>query len=105
MRDATPADSLDGPAFPSITVIRSVVHAAAATDRPIRVVDEGRLVGVVDRRAILESIAGAEEPPPVQPEGAPVRRDAAPPVKPVNEPTQQTAEFLVENLHEGEAQG
>ena len=105
MRDVTPADSLDGPAFPSTAVIRSVVHAAAATDRPIRVVDDGKLVGVVDRRAILESIAGAEEPSPTLADGSPAHRAAAPRVGPVNEPTQETAEFLVENLHEGGAKG
>ncbi len=38
MRDPTPDDPLDGPAFPPDTVIRTAVHAAAETDRPIRVV-------------------------------------------------------------------
>jgi glycine betaine/proline transport system ATP-binding protein len=61
MRDATPADALDGPSFPSATVIRTAVHVAAATDKPIRVLDGDRLVGVVDRRQILEAIAGGED--------------------------------------------
>jgi len=39
-------------------VIRDTLHVAAATDKPIRVVDGGTLLGVVDRAAILESIAG-----------------------------------------------
>jgi hypothetical protein len=39
-------------------VIRTVIHAAAASDKPIRVVDDGKLVGVVDRAHILESVAG-----------------------------------------------
>ena len=64
MRAPGASDPTDGPAFPSSAVIRSVVHAAAASDKPIRVVDDGQLVGVVDRRQILESIAGAEEPAP-----------------------------------------
>ncbi|MEO8570351.1 MAG: glycine/betaine ABC transporter ATP-binding protein, partial [Chloroflexota bacterium] len=61
MRDPTPDDALDGPSFPADTVIRSTVHAAASTTTPIRVMDDGRLVGVVDRGAILAVIAGAEE--------------------------------------------
>ncbi len=49
---------MDGPEFPPDTVIRTAVHAAAATDKPIRVVDDGRLLGVVDRAQILDAIAG-----------------------------------------------
>ncbi|HEX5590027.1 MAG TPA: betaine/proline/choline family ABC transporter ATP-binding protein [Candidatus Limnocylindrales bacterium] len=61
MRDATPADAVDGPAFPATTIIRNAVHAATSTEKPLRVIEDGRLVGVVDRRQILESIAGADE--------------------------------------------
>jgi glycine betaine/proline transport system ATP-binding protein len=61
MRDATPEDDVDGPAFPATTIIRNAVHAATSTEKPLRVVEDGRVVGVVDRRQILESIAGAEE--------------------------------------------
>ncbi|HVL53923.1 MAG TPA: glycine betaine/L-proline ABC transporter ATP-binding protein [Vitreimonas sp.] len=60
MREPRADDALDGPEFPSTAVIRTVVHAAAATDRPIRVVEDGRLVGMVDRVQILTSIAGAD---------------------------------------------
>jgi len=49
MREVRPDDQLDGPEFPSSTIIRTAVHVAAATDRPIRVVDGGKLVGMVDR--------------------------------------------------------
>ena len=58
MRDATDADATDGPTFPPDTIIRDALHVAAATDRPIRVVSDGRVLGVVDRVSILESIAG-----------------------------------------------
>ena len=62
MRDPLPDDELDGPAFPPDTVIRTAVHAAAETDRPIRVVDShGTLLGVVDRAQILGVIAGHGE--------------------------------------------
>jgi glycine betaine/proline transport system ATP-binding protein len=59
MRPATPDDPVDGPVFPSDAIIRTALHAAAATDKPIRIVDAGQLVGVVDRASILEAIAGA----------------------------------------------
>ena len=61
MRDAAPGDELDGPEFPAATVIRNAVHTAAATEKPIKVMDDGRLVGVVDRRQILSAIAGPDE--------------------------------------------
>ena len=61
MRDATPDDDLDGPSFPADTVIRAAVHVAAATDKPIRVLDGDRLIGVVDRGQILTAIAGTIE--------------------------------------------
>jgi glycine betaine/proline transport system ATP-binding protein len=60
MREVRPSDSLDGPEFPSTAVIRSAVHAAATTDHPIRIVDDGKLVGMVDRGLILAAIAGTE---------------------------------------------
>jgi len=60
MRDARPDDALDGPAFPPTTVIRTALPAAAATETPIRVVEDGRLLGVVDRAHILTTVAGSE---------------------------------------------
>ena len=68
MRPANANDPVDGPVFPVDTIIRTVIHAAAATDKPIRVVEDGQLVGVVDRAHILETVAGqgndAEVGPP-----------------------------------------
>ncbi len=62
LRPAAPGDELDGPEFPSTTIIRDAVNVAAQTEKPIRVVDNGRLVGVVDRRQILGAITGPEGP-------------------------------------------
>jgi glycine betaine/proline transport system ATP-binding protein len=61
MRPAAPGDELDGPQFPAMTLIRDTLHVAAATDKPIRVVDDGVLAGVVDRAQILEAVAGRDE--------------------------------------------
>jgi glycine betaine/proline transport system ATP-binding protein len=61
MRDAKPDDPLDGPEFAATTIIRDALHAAAATEKPIRVISDGRLVGVVDRPRILEAVAGPQE--------------------------------------------
>jgi len=62
MREPRPDDALDGPEFPPETVIRTATHAAVSTDRPIKVVADGRLLGVVDRRQILTAIAGGDDP-------------------------------------------
>ena len=61
MRQPGPDDELDGPVFPSRTIIRAALHVAAATDKPIRVIDDGNLIGIVDRSQILEAVAGGAE--------------------------------------------
>jgi glycine betaine/proline transport system ATP-binding protein len=58
MRPPAPSDPVDGPTFAPTTIIRDCLHAAASTEKPIRVVEGDTLVGVVDRAQILESIAG-----------------------------------------------
>jgi len=60
MREPRPDDPASGPEFPPDTVIRTAVHVAAATEDPIRVVEDGRLLGVVDRAQILTAIAGQD---------------------------------------------
>jgi len=57
MRPLEPGDPADGPEFPASAVIRSCLEAAAATEKPIRVVEDGRLLGVVDRARILGAVA------------------------------------------------
>jgi glycine betaine/proline transport system ATP-binding protein len=61
MRAQQADDPTDGPTFPATTVIRDALHAAAGTEKPIRVIDGERIVGMVDRAQILESIAGSPE--------------------------------------------
>jgi glycine betaine/proline transport system ATP-binding protein len=98
MRDPTPEDSLDGPSFPPSTVIRSAVHAAAASDRPIRVVENDRLLGVVDRAHILEAIAGEGALSPGSAGRSPLAaRRAKIPVEAVTDPYDGTAQILAES--------
>ena len=60
MRQPGPGDELDGPEFTAQTIIRSALHVAAASAKPIRVTEGGRLVGIVDRSQILEAVAGTD---------------------------------------------
>ena len=60
MRDPRPDDSTEGPAMSSTTIIRDAARAALASEHPLRVVDNGKLVGIVDDDAILR-VAVAEE--------------------------------------------
>ena len=57
MRDALPGDAQDGPEFPPTAVIRTCLEVAASTEKPIRVVDDGRLLGMVDRARILAAVS------------------------------------------------
>jgi glycine betaine/proline transport system ATP-binding protein len=57
MRPVEPGDPLDGPEFPPSAVIRSCLETAASTDKPIRVVEDGVVLGVVDRARILAAVA------------------------------------------------
>ena len=57
MRPVESGDPTDGPEFPPTAVIRTCLETAAATDKPIRVVEDGELLGVVDRARILAAVA------------------------------------------------
>jgi glycine betaine/proline transport system ATP-binding protein len=60
MRDAEPGE-VDGTTLPVTMTVRRAVSVIAARERPIGVVEDGRVVGVVDRTAVLEAIAGEGE--------------------------------------------
>jgi glycine betaine/proline transport system ATP-binding protein len=61
MRDRVPDETLHGgPEFPPDTIIRDALHAAVQSEHPIRVVQDGRLLGLVDRVSILAAIAEPE---------------------------------------------
>ena len=102
MREPTADDVLDGPAFRPDTVIRNAVHAVAGSEKPIRIVEDGQLLGVVDRAHVLEAIGGEE---PVAGIGSSDGRSGPPHagrsrLEAVNEPTHETAQFLVERMNE-----
>jgi glycine betaine/proline transport system ATP-binding protein len=60
MREPGPGET-DGPALPVGTTVRSAVPVIAASERPCCAIEEGKVVGVVDRAAVLEAIAGESE--------------------------------------------
>ena len=57
MRDAGPGET-DGPARSSRRAVRDAVPVIAGSERPVLAVDDGKVVGVVDRIAVLNAIAG-----------------------------------------------
>ena len=61
MREPRPDDSIEGPVMPSDTIVRQAARAALASDQPVRVVDDGQLVGIVDDEAILRVVVAEED--------------------------------------------
>jgi len=59
MRAPEPGE-LDGPRLPVGTTVRRAVQVIVASERPVCAVEDGEVVGVVDRAAVLEAIAGEE---------------------------------------------
>jgi len=60
MRDPQPGEVNEGPELPVTTTMQNAVPLVASTDQPVRAVQDGKVVGIVDREAILRAIA--EEP-------------------------------------------
>jgi glycine betaine/proline transport system ATP-binding protein len=57
MRDPKPGEETGGPELDVRTTVKDAVPVAAATDGPIRAVENGRCVGIVDRVSILQAMA------------------------------------------------
>ncbi|CAN5135437.1 glycine betaine/L-proline ABC transporter ATP-binding protein [soil metagenome] len=64
MREPRPDDSNEGPVMSSDTILRQAARAALASEHPVRVVDDGELVGIVDDDAILRIVVAEEDPEP-----------------------------------------
>ena len=58
MRPLAEGEVPDGPRLDVGTVVKDVVPVLAASERPVLAVDNGDVVGVVDRVAVLQAIAG-----------------------------------------------
>jgi hypothetical protein len=61
MRDPRPGEETGGPELDVTTKVKDAVPMAAATDGPVRAVENGRCVGIVDRELILKAMAGGPE--------------------------------------------
>jgi glycine betaine/proline transport system ATP-binding protein len=61
MRDARPGESTGGPELDVATTVRDAVPVVAATGGGVATTENGRVVGVVDRVAILDSMAAEPE--------------------------------------------
>jgi len=59
MRDARAGEE-DGPRLDVATTVRNAVPVIASSERPCCAVDGGRIVGVVDKDAVLTAIAGED---------------------------------------------
>jgi glycine betaine/proline transport system ATP-binding protein len=57
MRDARPGEE-DGPKLDVATTVKRAVPLIAGNDRPVCAVENGKIVGVVDKEAVLTAIAG-----------------------------------------------
>lgn len=60
MRDPRSDDSHEGPVMTSDTIVRAAAQAALASDHPVQVIDDGKLVGIVDDDAILRVVVAEE---------------------------------------------
>ena len=60
MREPRPGEVLDGPNVDVATTVRDAVPVLAATEKPVCAIEDGQVVGIVDRVAVLQAIAGEE---------------------------------------------
>jgi glycine betaine/proline transport system ATP-binding protein len=58
LRPPRPGDPLDGPELGPDVVVREATRAVLAADRPVKVVEDGRLLGLVGHDEILAVVAG-----------------------------------------------
>jgi glycine betaine/proline transport system ATP-binding protein len=60
MRDPEPEDPTDGPRLDVTTTMRKALPALAESEKPVCCMEDGRIVGIVDRDAVLRAIAEEE---------------------------------------------
>jgi glycine betaine/proline transport system ATP-binding protein len=57
MREPGPEDPTDGPRLDVATTMRKAVPVLASSEKPVCCTEDGRVVGIVDREAVLAAIA------------------------------------------------
>jgi len=57
MRDPGPDDPIDGPRLDVTTTMRRALPVLAETEKPVCCIEDGNLVGIVDRDSVLRAIA------------------------------------------------
>lgn len=62
MRPAEPDDALDGPELPPNTIVQNAARLVLDSDKPIKVVEDGQLLGVVTEDDIMRVIVAEEKP-------------------------------------------
>ncbi|MET0937649.1 MAG: ATP-binding cassette domain-containing protein, partial [Gaiellaceae bacterium] len=58
MRDPEPGEPTDGPRLDVTTTVREAIPVVAASERPCCAIENGEIVGLVDRNVVLAAIAG-----------------------------------------------
>jgi glycine betaine/proline transport system ATP-binding protein len=61
MREPFPDEQVDGPRLDVGTTVRRAVPVLAANEKPVCCVENGNIVGIVDRNAVLTAIAGERD--------------------------------------------
>ena len=61
MREPGPDDATDGRKLDVTTTMRKALPALAESDKPVCCVEDGRVIGIVDRDAVLRAIAEEED--------------------------------------------
>ncbi len=61
MRPADAGETEGAPTLPVATTVRDAIPIIAGSERPVCAVEEGTVVGVVDRAAVLKAIAGEQD--------------------------------------------
>ena len=84
MREPGPADPTDGPRLDVTTTMRKAVPVLAASEKPVCCIEDGQMVGIVDRDAVLRAIAEEEttECPP-SPSETPLARPGSSRARPL----------------------
>jgi glycine betaine/proline transport system ATP-binding protein len=60
MREPAPEDATDGPRLDVKTTMRKALPVLAESEKPVCCMEEGQMIGIVDRDAVLRAIAAEE---------------------------------------------